>query len=125
MYCKDGYYERVYKIVLVPVSTLHVRMATMHERVYKIVLVLVSTLHVRMATMHERVYKIVLVLAKRRGGEQNLGDPKSQRFFTYKVHLKLWLRTLGGNVLFPLRITLSVKCIGVQQNNIITVQPIK
>ena len=26
--------------------------------------------------------------------------------------------TLGGNILLPLRITLSVKCIGAQQNNI-------
>ena len=68
----------------------------------------------------ERLHKIVLILAKRRG------DAQTSEVLNHKrVHLKLRLHTLGGNVLFPLRITLSVKCIGVQQNNITAVQPIK
>ena len=40
-------------------------------------------------------------------------------------HKSTFEHTLGGNVLFPLRITLSVKCVGIQQNKIITVQTIK
>ena len=69
---------------------------------------LLYTLHVRMAT----------VKAERETVQDYTHTCISQVFHTQGIF------TLGGNILLPLRITLSVKCIGVQQNNISTVQPL-
>ena len=69
---------------------------------------LLYTLHVRMAT----------VKGEREAVQDCTHTCISQVFHTQSTF------TLGGNVLFPLRITLSVKCICVQQNNITTVQPL-
>ena len=70
---------------------------------------LLYTLHVRMAT----------VKAEREAVRTRLHSYLHITGFSYTKYF-----TLGGNVLFLLRITLSVKCICVQQNNITTVQPL-
>ena len=70
---------------------------------------LLYTLHVRMA----------IVKAEREAVQDCTHILAYHRFFHTQSTF-----TLGGNVLFPLRITLSVKCIGVQQNNITAVQPL-
>ena len=79
---------------------------------YAIQIVKVATIMLPLKAERLYIYYIIYMIAL----IQRITKLTTQSTFSIKI-------TLGGNVLFPLRITLSVKCIGVQQDNIITVQP--